>query len=151
MVELAAACRFDEGDLSPLLRDQTLHPAVLRRALNRQLLWVADAQGDVVGFLAAQAEGAHLHILEMSVLPRHGRQGLGKGLLEAAVHEAVRRRLAGVTLTTFAHIPWNGPAYAKAGFSVLDEAGLTPVLRQRLNSEREQGLGHRVAMRRSLA
>lgn len=147
-LELAAAERFTKSDLPPPLRGQTLDAVALQEALDHGLLWVAEAHDALVGFVAAREEGSDLHLLEVSVVPDMGRQGLGRGLLEVAVHEAARRGLAAVTLTTFSHIAWNGPAYARAGFRELDESSLTPALRRRLDSERALGLRHRIAMQR---
>ena len=56
------------------------------------------------------------HIEEVSVHPDHGRRGLGRRLVEAAlagVQAAGHERL---TLTTFRELPWNGPFYASLGF-----------------------------------
>lgn len=148
VVELSAASRFAEDDLPPAWRDQTLAHADLQQALEDGLLWVAEDEGAVVGFLAAREEDSNLHILEMSVLPAHGRQGIGRCLLESAACESGRRALHGFTLTTFSHVPWNAPAYRKAGFRQIEEAELSPSLRRRLHDERQQGLRHRIAMRR---
>lgn len=149
-VEGSAASRFTEEDLPPALRGQTLDRAELQQALDDGLLWVAEDHGQVVGFLAAAEEDSSLHVLEMSVLPSHGRQGIGRGLLECAADEAARRALHGLTLTTFSHISWNGPAYRKAGFRQIEETELSPSLRRRIRDEQQQGLRHRIAMRRDV-
>jgi N-acetylglutamate synthase-like GNAT family acetyltransferase len=150
-IERAAARRFAESDLPAELRDQTLTAAELQDSLNQGLLWVVEVNTELRGFLAACEEGSGMHILEMSVLPSHGRKGYGRSLLEVATHDAKNRDLASVTLTTFSHIAWNGPAYAKAGFRVVAESSLTPELARRLAEERKHGLGNRVAMQRSSA
>jgi hypothetical protein len=56
-----------------------------------------------------------------------------------------------LTLTTFAHLPWNARFHARRGFRVLrvDETG--PALRAVLRAEAESGLQNRVAMGRPLA
>lgn len=150
-IERAAASRFAESDLPASLRGRTLDAAELQDALNDGLLWVADVHGEPTGFLAACEEACGLHILEVSVVPGHGRKGLGTRLLETAMLEARNRRLARITLTTFSHVPWNGPAYARAGFRTIADASLTPDLARRLASERAQGLAHRIAMQRDAA
>ena len=150
-IERAAASRFAESDLPPGLRGQTLAAAELQDSLNHGLLWVAGGQGGVMGFLAACVEACGLHILELSVLPGRGRQGLGTRLLDAATCEARTRLLARITLTTFSHVAWNGPAYTRAGFQTIADANLTPELARRLASERAHGLTNRIAMQRDVA
>jgi hypothetical protein len=66
--------------------------------------------------------------------------------LAAAVDHARKSGLRGVTLTTFAHIPWNAPFYAKNGFVELAPAHVGPGLAERIERERELGLVDRVAM-----
>ncbi len=145
-IERAAASRFAESDLPVELQSQTLDAAELQDSLNLGLLWVVEVHAELVGFLAACEETSSMHILEMSVLPSHGRKGLGGSLLSAAMREAQYRGLGSVTLTTFSHIAWNGPAYAKAGFREIAESSLTPELARRLATERKHGLSNRVAM-----
>jgi hypothetical protein len=54
-------------------------------------------------------------------------------------------------LTTFAHVPWNAPYYARLGFAVLTSDELGPELRATREGERWlDELQPRVAMRRSL-
>lgn len=104
------------------------------------------AEPGLVGFLAAEVVDQGLHIAEMGVVPSSGRQGIGRALLKAAVEHAGQRGLRGVTLTTFAHIPWNAPFYAKNGFVELAPAHVGPGLAERIERERELGLVDRVAM-----
>ena len=57
-----------------------------------------------------------------------------------------------LTLTTFEHVPWNAPYYARLGFRILDDAEVTPGLRAIRQREAEIGLDRwpRVCMRRDL-
>ena len=52
---------------------------------------------------------------------------------------ARERGFASITLTTFRHLAWNAPFYARNGFVCLGDEELTPGLRQRLRTE--TGLG----------
>jgi len=70
--------------------------------------------------------------------------------VEATCRWAARQGLLAVTLTTFRHLPWNAPFYARRGFRVLSPDELGPGLRAALRGERAQGLRRRVAMRRPL-
>ncbi len=98
-----------------------------------------------VGFLLATRYPDVLHIEEMSVLPSHGRRGLGRALLERALDEARARGLRRVTLTTFEHLPWNAPFYAQLGFQKTRDVDDCR-LREQLVREAAAGLLRRVAM-----
>jgi GNAT superfamily N-acetyltransferase len=86
----------------------------------------------------------HLHLHQIAVHPRHGRRGIGSALMAAVIARAGN---AGVTLTTFRDVPWNGPWYAHLGFAELAEPG--PGLSALVALERAAGLddlGARVVM-----
>jgi GNAT superfamily N-acetyltransferase len=100
-----------------------------------------------IGFIVIGSLGPDLHVHQLSVDPAHGRRGVGSVLLEAAVAEAV----VPVTLTTFAHVPWNEPWYLARGFERFDSGGWSPELRDLVAGERAAGLddlGPRVVLRR---
>jgi predicted N-acetyltransferase YhbS len=75
---------------------------------------------------------------------------VGRALLAHAAGRAGEEGLTGMTLTTFAEVPWNAPYYARLGFRVLAEAELTPGLRAIRAAEAAHGLDRwpRVCMRR---
>lgn len=116
------------------------------------------AAGDpVVGFahvLLLPGEGpdeVHAHLEQLAVHPEHGRRGIGTALVEAACAEVAARGFDRVTLRTFADIAWNGPFYARLGFTELvpDPDWMAPML----DAEERIGLpqaGRRVAMVRHL-
>lgn len=114
-------------------------------------LWVADDAGTPVGFLRAEIAGDELHILELAVADTHQNKGLGHGLLDASVAEARTRGLAAVTLTTFRHVPWNRPFYARYGFRELSVADIGERLHAIVRNEEDNiGLPNRCAMRFTL-
>lgn len=53
--------------------------------------------------------------------PDRARQGLGKRLLVTAAAWAQQQGLAALTLTTYAHVPWNAPYYERLGFRIMTE------------------------------
>ena len=57
-----------------------------------------------------------LHLEQLSVHPDHGRRGLGRALLRAAVSWAGDDGYDTLTLATYRDVPWNGPFYASEGF-----------------------------------
>ncbi|MFE5504797.1 GNAT family N-acetyltransferase [Amycolatopsis japonica] len=112
--------------------------------------WVWDAGDGPVAYLLAEVVDGHGHIEQVSVHPDHARRGLGRRLIEHAAEWASRESLAGLTLTTYAEVPWNAPYYARLGFTTLDEESLTEGLRAVRAHEIARGLDAwpRVTMRR---
>ena len=92
-----------------------------------------------------------MHIVEMDVLPSHGRLGIGSRLLEHAVAKCKVLGARETTLTTFLNIPWNAPFYAQHGFRRVSNVSHFPHLDQALQRESTRGLGERVAMYRNAA
>jgi ribosomal protein S18 acetylase RimI-like enzyme len=102
--------------------------------------WVAEAGDEVIGFVVVDVLDGRAHIEEVAVDPAHGRRGIGRALVGAAVDYGSGRRLDGVTLTTFRDVPWNRPWYERLGFRVMDEADIGPELRARRADEAASGL-----------
>ena len=143
-IELAAGRLFLEITPSLGLDEavfQTARPLEeLRKGLDVGLLWVAvDVADRPIGFaLALELEG-HLHLEEMDVHPNRGRRGIGTALVRT-VCAAAHQRGQVVTLSTFRHVPWNAPFYAKLGFRELEDFELTPGLLQLREEEAQRGL-----------
>jgi GNAT superfamily N-acetyltransferase len=151
-IEQAAAVRFAAAGHPEAAAGGTLAPEVLSETLRQGRLWVAvTAQELPVGFaLAAELDGL-AYLQEMDVLPEHGRRGLGRRLVECVCAWAERSGYAAVVLTTFRDVPWNGPFYARAGFTELPPADWTPSIRRVVQEELEAGFANRIVMRRALA
>lgn len=146
-VELQAATRFDSEGIVGGLEKRTVPVQALEVARKAGTLWVASTQAEeVVGFLLAEELDSCLHVSEVSVVPAHGRQGIGAALLEAAAWHARQTGLQRLTLTTFAKVPWNGPYYAKRGFRVMLWSELGAGLAARMKQEAAVGLANRIAM-----
>ena len=143
-VERAAARLFPPGRIPD--PDVVHDVEELAGYLAEGLLWVAADAMQVMGYLIARELDGALHVYELAVDPRFGRQGMGTALMQRAATEAERRRLPRVTLTTFEDLPWNAPFYRRLGFQVLQDASLPDPLRRVLESERTAGLTRRVAM-----
>lgn len=105
-----------------------------------------------VAYLLVESVDGNAHIEQVSVHPHHARQGLGRDLIATAAMWARNHDLAGLTLTTFTHIPWNAPYYQRIGFKTLKEHDLTSGLRAIREHEAALGLDRwpRVVMRRGL-
>lgn len=118
------------------------HPFVLgehrrwERTLERGDLYFACHGAEPVGFFAIDMLGDVAYLEQLSVRPEHGRRGLGRALLESACERLGARGASDVWLTTYAHVPWNGPFYERCGFRVVAEAHCSPQLRRILEEQR---------------
>lgn len=146
-IEDAGLPLFEEhlGDrMVPALRSPA--PAGVDRQLSGTLL-VADVDGEVVGFAHLTFPDGAAHLEQISVLPSHGRRGVGAALVRATMEEA---RWAGhdrLSLCTYRDLPWNGPFYARLGFTEVER--LAPFQERLRAHERDLGLddaGVRVVM-----
>jgi GNAT superfamily N-acetyltransferase len=121
-------------------------------AIAARTVWIAeDGDAGVIGELRGEIIGDVLHIVELAVAKEFQRRGLGRALLDFAIDAARARGLRAVTLTTFRHVAWNAPFYARYGFVALREAELDVRLRDILRAEEARGLSNRCAMRFPLA
>ncbi|MGV9296773.1 MULTISPECIES: GNAT family N-acetyltransferase [Amycolatopsis] len=113
--------------------------------------WVWDDDGTIAAYVLAEEVDGFGHVEQVSLLPSHARRGLGRALIETVGAWAAERGLSGLTLTTFADVPWNAPYYERLGFRVLAEEEQGPALREIRRTEIARGLDRwpRVAMVRS--
>ena len=143
-IELAAAGLFPSGRIPD--EPDTLTTPSLAQGVADGLLWVAQQQDQAVGFtLSSQLEG-YLHLLELSVHPDWGRQGIGRQLVAQVLERARGLGLPGVTLTTFRDLPFNGPFYASMGFVEIPLDQLSPSIADILAAEEAAGMVQRIGM-----
>lgn len=92
-------------------------------SIKAKMCWVSVEHGvdQPIGFIAAKCFGEDIYIAEVGVVTQF--QGRKIGSLLVAAVEAYARNVAAraVTLTTFSEIPWNGPYYARLGYTQLAE------------------------------
>ncbi|MEU9962258.1 GNAT family N-acetyltransferase [Streptomyces sp. NPDC050982] len=103
----------------------------------------AEGDGDTarpVAYLIGEPVDGAFHIEQVSVHPDAGHRGVGRTLIAYAAERARDQGLTGLTLTTFAEVPWNAPYYERIGFRTLTEPELTPGLRKIRATEAEHGL-----------
>lgn len=143
-IELSAAALFPAGRIPD--PDEVTSTSEFADALADDLLFVATRNGTPVGFALCAIANGRLHLGELAVHPDHGRRGVGRRLVQAVIDEAASRRLSGVTLTTFADLPFNGPFYESMGFRAVRESELDSGLRETLAQERARGMTDRIAM-----
>ncbi|WP_346267594.1 GNAT family N-acetyltransferase [Janthinobacterium lividum] len=147
-VERSAATLFGQAgpELAWLAQGEPLPLSTLQMLQQHGGVWVAaDGQDRPSGFLAAQPLDGQWFIVELSVALPHQRQGLGTRLLDAAAAHARALRCACLTLSTYRHLPWNAPYYARHGFSAIEAAALGAG--HALKLAREAQDGHDPALR----
>lgn len=150
-IEDAAGELFPLEDLPEPLRSLGLSPQNFEQAQKKDMLWVVVDEADLpVAFLLASIVDEDFHIAELDVHPRHSRKGIGAGLLRYVLGVAEGRGFRAATLTTFEHLPWNAPYYARQGFEILTADEVEEELADILQEEVKLGMKHRVAMRARL-
>ncbi len=112
---------------------------------------VAEIGEVAIGYLVLDVVDGNAHVEQVSVVPEHQRQGVGRALIDRTLEWAVHRGLNAMTLTTFKHVPWNAPYYGRLGFREMSEDSIGPELMALRRAEGEQlGPEPRVCMRRVL-
>ncbi len=117
-----------------------------------QILVAVDGSDVPVGFAAVGPLDGQGYLHEIDVHPDHGQRGLGRRLVEAACDWAREQGFTQMQLSTFRHIPWNAPFYARLGFRELSDSDLGPDLLAERRHEADAGLdiAKRVFMRREV-
>jgi GNAT superfamily N-acetyltransferase len=153
MLEVVAGARFREVGLAAVAAADPPHPARLVERIRRGQAWVAvDSQDEPIGFVLVHEVDGNAHVEQVSVLPDHGRRGLGSALVGRVADWAAKRGLPAITLTTFVDVPWNAPWYRRLGFEVVPATEPGPGLRRICAEEEAVGLpaDRRVVMRRRI-
>lgn len=117
------------------------HPFVLAEslrwasAIEQGLAHVAvDCQNMPIGFVTLSIVDGEPYLDQIAVLPSYMRRGVGTSLLHHAISWSAGRSL---WLTTYAHLPWNGPYYERHGFVVINESECGPEICAILRAQRE--------------
>lgn len=108
------------------------HRGDLMTAIERKLMWVAEVDARVVGFLFAEPAVAGLYLRELAVAVSAQRKGIGRALMAAGVSAARSRGDKIVVLTTDRALPWNAPFYARLGFDIVEGDAIPMEARRRL-------------------
>ena len=152
-IERLAASRFASHDVPAAILETTSSAEALVAGAEAGRLWVAcSSDGAAVGFALASIVDGGAYLEEISVLPEHGRRGVGRMLLVAVERWALNGKLGSISLSTFRDIPWNAPYYRASGFRELNANELGPGLDAIGAREAAAGFptARRVFMRRSL-
>ena len=141
-IEVAAGERFRAVGMDAVADDDPFGDEVGLAAVRAGRAWVAELDGEVVGYaLAIQLGGdpGRPHLEQVSVVPEAGGRGAGAALVEAVAAWAAARGPM-LTLSTFRDVAWNGPWYRSLGFEPIPEEDLDEVLRDQRAHEAAEGL-----------
>lgn len=147
-IEKSAAVLFPRELFPERLIYSVLPVEIYREAMALGRLWVAVEidSNEPVGFALLRDEQGEALLEEVDVLPEHGRQGLGRKLVEAAISGTKGSGAGFLYLTTFRSVPWNAPFYQSLGFIIVPVKGLPTPIRRILDEEQAKGLIDRVGM-----
>ena len=149
-IEARAAALFDPQDLPSAIAAETTSADDYAIAAGEGRVLIARLEdGSVAGFALMLRVDGSSHLEELDVDPAHGRQGIGRALVARAIRWAEERGDTAITLSTFAHVPWNAPFYATMGFEVLPRSQLPEALLAIRKDEEAMGfdVSKRVVMR----
>ncbi|MEZ2372542.1 GNAT family N-acetyltransferase [Arthrobacter sp. RCC_34] len=152
-LERAAGELFRQAGMASIADDEPFSDAELATFAAAGWAWVltvplggsalvpgGQGAAEVAGYAVGEVVDGAAHLEQLSVDPRHGRQGLGARLLGHVRAVARERGMGRTTLTTFREIPWNAAYYARLGFTVLPEAEWGPELQVKVAEEAAHGL-----------
>lgn len=128
-IELAAAARYASVGMASVAVSDPIPLAVLAaRVASRSLIVAVTPDDAPIGFTAFRPLDGAAYIEEVDVLPSHAGRRIGAALLAEVASRAAGLGLAALTLSTFRHVPWNGPYYRRLGFVEMMAQELTPGL-----------------------
>lgn len=152
-IERLAGERFRDVGLAGIADAEPLSTDALAVYADAGRSWVAlDPDGVPAGYVLVDVVDGCAHVEQVSVLPVHQGLGVGRVLLDQVRAWATSTRRPGITLSTFADVPWNRPLYEHLGFRILPRTDIGPGLRAVCDSEAAHGidLAPRVCMRLEL-
>ena len=146
-IEIAAAGIFPPGSIPDHIRSDSTPVEMLLEAVQDGLLWAAlTGEGTPVGYALVRLIEDTALLAQMDVHPDHMRRGIGSALIGQLVEQLRLRKKTALYLTTFTHVPWNAPFYAKQGFVAMNTVDAPPFLKNILEEEKSYGLSNRTAM-----
>ena len=153
VIEVSAGDAFRGLGMDSVADDAPLSSQALAAYADAGLSWVATDRSDgPVAYILVREVDRWAHIEQVSVHAFHARQRLGQALIEEAGRWAADVGLRGLTLTTFAEVPWNGPYYSRLGFEPVPEDQWSAGLCEIVAEEAAHGLDvwPRIVMKRPL-
>lgn len=138
-VEASAATAFIGTHMAFAADHPPNDPADLLAAIDRQLLWVVEADGEVIGFVYAEAFHGGLYVRELSVAAAAQKQGHGAALMATVIAAAAARGDRQLMLTTDRSLAWNAPFYTRLGFRIVEGDAIPVEAQRRLEAQYAAG------------
>ena len=91
--------------------------------IERNIVWVAEMDGEVVGGLVLVPGEHHAVLANLAVNPEHSGHGLGKKLIDHAEHFCRERGIKELRLSTHKDMPGNVSLYEHLGWVVSGTPG----------------------------
>ena len=98
----------------------------------KYLVWVAEANGEIVGGLVLIPSDGFMLLANVVVHPNNQGAGIGQKLLALAESEAVERGYAEMRLNTHADMPENIQLYARNNWSQMSLVGAKVTMKKNL-------------------
>lgn len=133
-VEVEAGQLFLEVGLPEVAGDEPRTDGLLE-AVDAGRIWVAEQGGVVAAYVLGEVLDGAAHVAQVSVAPSHARRGIGRLLVERVEEWGRAAGRPATTLTTFTEVPWNGPYYARLGYTVLPAERIGPELARTMAHE----------------
>jgi len=139
-IERLAGAPFRSLGMDKVADDEPLPVEVLATFQLAGRAWVAEDDGELVGYILAEIVDRSAHIEQVSVDPGFAGRRIGRQLICTVETWARERNMRSMTLTTYEQVPWNAPYYSRLGFVVLLEEHQLPQLRAIRRDEADRGL-----------
>jgi GNAT superfamily N-acetyltransferase len=133
-LEVQAGQLFHSVGMSEVA-DHVPDQQALSRSQQQGLVWVAEDEGKIAGYIVARVLDGNAHIEQVSVAPTHARRGIGRRLISHLETWGSRTDRPATTLTTFRDVPWNGPYYRTLGYRELSGTEIGPELAAAMRHE----------------
>jgi len=128
---LDAGLSFDFDENHPfVLAESTRWSLAIQQGLAQLAV---NAQGIVIGFATYRHVDQKPYLDQLSVHPQAMRAGVGSQLMGHVIAWSADQPL---WLTTYSHLPWNGPYYERKGFTAIDDGQCGPELLSILEAQR---------------
>jgi len=151
-IEKEAAQAFAEAGFVDIAEMDPLPASFYDGLPPAAIILVAEQADKITGFCVVIKIDGEAHLKELSVSYNSSGKGIGKALLQQAVHEAYGKDYQAMTLTTFADLPFNAPFYQHCGFKAFIPDKSWPELRALHEKEKRNELApyNRIVMLKTL-
>ena len=116
------------------IRDLPQFSANCAGEIAKHLVWVAEAEGEIVGGLVLVPGDGFMLLANVVVHPDKRGTGIGQQLLTLAESEAVGRGYAEMRLNTHVEMPENIRLYARNGWAEMGRAGTKITMKKDFHS-----------------